>query len=323
MKARSTAPGAAPPAHPALAEAAEWTALLRSGAASPEDLAAFETWRSSSREHEAAAATLARMLAPLDRLREQGIGKTLREEALLRARRRQSRRSFVLSVGAGVGVGLVGWNAARDMGLTADRHTGLAQRSQAPLPDGSTLWMDARTSADIAFDTGHRTVVLRQGRVLAEAQAGGAPFTVRGPQSTLQTQGGKFVIQTNGQQMLMVALQGNAAVAPAHGSALSLEAGQRVTLGEGAPAQVQRARGTEALWTQGLVALDNEPLRDLIAALQPYRAGVLQVEPEVADLRVSGLFSLDDTDRTLQALQATLPVRVNARTRYWVTVARA
>lgn len=236
MKARSTAPGAAPPAHPALAEAAEWTALLRSGTASPEDLAAFETWRSSSREHEAAAATLARMLAPLDRLREQGIGKTLREETLLRARRRQSRRSFVLSVGAGIGVGVVGWNAARDMGLTADRHTGLAQRSQAPLPDGSTLWMDARTSADIAFDAGHRSVVLRQGRVLAEAKAGGAPFTVQGPQSTLQTQGGKFVIQTNGQQMLMVALQGTAAVAPVSGAALSLEAGQRVTLGEGAPA---------------------------------------------------------------------------------------
>jgi transmembrane sensor len=40
----------------------------------------------------------------------------------------------------------------------------------------------------------------------------------------------------------------------------------------------------------------------------------------VAALPVSGAFQLADTDATLAALAASLPVRIELRTRWWVTI---
>jgi transmembrane sensor len=37
-------------------------------------------------------------------------------------------------------------------------------------------------------------------------------------------------------------------------------------------------------------------------------------------VRISGVFPLDDTERVLQAVARTLPVRLHYRTRYWVSV---
>lgn len=61
-------------------------------------------------------------------------------------------------------------------------------------------------------------------------------------------------------------------------------------------------------------------LADVLSEIGRYRSGVLRCDPAVADLRVSGAFQLEDTDRVLAVLAQTLPVRLDARTRYWVTV---
>jgi transmembrane sensor len=46
----------------------------------------------------------------------------------------------------------------------------------------------------------------------------------------------------------------------------------------------------------------------------------LRCDPLAADLRISGVFSLTDTDRALESLALALPVTVAYRTRYWVTI---
>ncbi|MNT72156.1 fec operon regulator FecR [compost metagenome] len=57
----------------------------------------------------------------------------------------------------------------------------------------------------------------------------------------------------------------------------------------------------------------------MIDALRPYRRGLLRISPEVRQLRVQGVFPLDDSDRALTALEETLAVRVE---RYgpWLTL---
>jgi transmembrane sensor len=65
------------------------------------------------------------------------------------------------------------------------------------------------------------------------------------------------------------------------------------------------------------------PLGEWVAELGRYRRGVLRCDPAVAGLRVSGAFPLDDTDRALQLLADTFPVRHVWRTRYWVSVEAA
>ena len=48
--------------------------------------------------------------------------------------------------------------------------------------------------------------------------------------------------------------------------------------------------------------------------LSRYRPGLLRVEPQVAGLRLSGAFQLDDTDTVLDSLARMLPIDVLYRT---------
>ncbi|MFT4193241.1 MAG: iron dicitrate transport regulator FecR, partial [Ottowia sp.] len=56
------------------------------------------------------------------------------------------------------------------------------------------------------------------------------------------------------------------------------------------------------------------------AEMARYRPGRIVCDPRVADLRVSGLFHIRDTDQALQFLIQTQPVSVTYLTRWWVMV---
>lgn len=61
-------------------------------------------------------------------------------------------------------------------------------------------------------------------------------------------------------------------------------------------------------------------LADFLTELARHRPGRIDCDPAVAEQRVSGSYPLVDTDRILEILQSTLPVRVLYFTRYWVRV---
>jgi transmembrane sensor len=109
----------------------------------------------------------------------------------------------------------------------------------------------------------------------------------------------------------------------ASGDRVQVATGQQLLLHAGTRPEILPARGTEDLWTRGIVVMNNEPLGELVAVLQNYRPGLLRVDDEAARIKVSGVFSLDDTDSTLRALARTQPVRISERTKYWVTISAA
>jgi len=61
----------------------------------------------------------------------------------------------------------------------------------------------------------------------------------------------------------------------------------------------------------------------VIEALRPYRPGVLRLDPAIAQLRVSGLFRLDNPQQVLDTLARTLPIRIARHTDLWVTLSPA
>ncbi len=66
----------------------------------------------------------------------------------------------------------------------------------------------------------------------------------------------------------------------------------------------------------------DDPLEHVVDALRPYSRGFVRVAPEVRDLRVQGVFPLNDPDRVFTALAETLPIRVD-RYSPWLTLIRA
>ncbi|MNR00065.1 fec operon regulator FecR [compost metagenome] len=47
---------------------------------------------------------------------------------------------------------------------------------------------------------------------------------------------------------------------------------------------------------------------------------MIRVDPAVAELRLSGVFPLDDAERALRALEPALPIAVTRHTQYWLQV---
>jgi len=116
-------------------------------------------------------------------------------------------------------------------------------------------------------------------------------------------------------------IHGTASLQPLRGAALALQAGQQASLQATGVGTVTALDDLLLGWRDGVLRLDDRPLADLLRELRRYRAGVLRWQPALETLRVTGTFRLDDTDRVLALLAASLPLEVHARTRYWVTLA--
>jgi transmembrane sensor len=107
---------------------------------------------------------------------------------------------------------------------------------------------------------------------------------------------------------------------PLQGAVLTLRAGQQINLQATGADVVQAFDVLQPGWREGVLMASNQPLGDFLRELDSYRPGVLRWEPELETLRVTGSFRLDDTDRILALLCASLPLEVHMRTRYWVTL---
>lgn len=101
---------------------------------------------------------------------------------------------------------------------------------------------------------------------------------------------------------------------------MRLPAGQQALFDERRGYSSTPLREGEGSWTQGVLTVVDWPLGEFIAELSRYRTGVLRCAAEVAELRLSGAYRLDRIDAVLQNLGKSLPVRVRYLTRYWVTV---
>ena len=212
------------------------------------------------------------------------------------------------------------------------RHRRLPQRHRgnprADATDGTRLTLSTGTAIDLRFDANARLVLLLAGEILVatapDPAATPRPFRVRGRHGTVQALGTRFTVREDDEDARVAVFEGAVEIRPAGApdAAIRLDAGQgsRFPL-PGRPAHPgQRGRG--------ILEPRRAGGRRLAAGRLPGRAGPLParpaaLRPAVADLRVSGVFPLHDTDRALHNLERGLPVAVVYRTRYWVTVRAA
>jgi transmembrane sensor len=310
-----------PVAEPHLRRAIDWMLLLSSGQADDESIAAYDFWRQADPAHRAAGDHVESAVHSFTLLREQGVSSDLAGRSMARASRRATLRGGLACAGL-LGTGGLGWQLAVQPGLLADQHTGVAQRHQHQLAGGTQLWLDARSAVDT--NAASPALRLHHGQMLVHAPAGVRPaLQIHARDAIVETGGGRFVVQARARQPVRVtSLEGSATVR-ADGRGLVVPARRCVELAPQQPPKLTAALGTEDLWTRGLIALSAEPLGRLVEALQDYHPGRLQASPAAAQVRISGLFSLDDPQRTLLILTQTQPLRLRAWTKYWVTIETA
>ncbi|KTC43386.1 sugar ABC transporter substrate-binding protein, partial [Pseudomonas fluorescens ABAC62] len=279
--------------------AAHWLALLESGAATERDHAALQQWRDSHPQHEQTW-----QKAQSLRQRFSDLPQALAMASLDRS---QPGRRALLKRALGVAALLpTAWLISRQLPIDtwrADLHTATGERKRVPLAEGASLQLNTATAVDI--DLAQRRITLVDGE-LALTVPGAAQMSVHTRYGELRLSQGELCVRQSASGCLVSVLKGAVLVRDLNGQMTTLQAGQQAPLkasglGARAPFDVLQLG-----WRDGVLTAQNQALGDFLRELERYRPGVLRWEPRLETLRVTGSFRLDDTDRILELLAATL-----------------
>ncbi len=305
---------------PAIVKAAiAWSARLWSDEATAADQRDCEHWRGQHPDHELAWQRVAGLSARLRDLPGDIAGPALR-----RGRRLSRRALLSLAIGGGVAVcGARWWPQSPWQAAWADARSGLGEITALRLPDGGELVLDSDSAVDIDYTATARRVVLLRGRVLARTHPDPAarPFLVATRDGNAVAHGTRYTVALGSDYTDVEVLEGQVELQPAAGGPTRLlsrnQAGRYDARGlrQDGPRQAH-----EPGWPNGVLAAESMPLPQFLNEQGRYGRDLLRGDAALAPLRVSGVFSLRDTDSALRALSDALPVRVEHYTRWWTVV---
>ncbi|WP_454726976.1 MULTISPECIES: DUF4880 domain-containing protein [Cupriavidus] len=309
-------------------EAAGWLVCLHSGEASLADHEAFERWRRASPEHEQAWQRAEKLSAKFS-----AIAPALGVPVL--TRRRAIHRRAVVKALAILGVAApAGWLGTRLWQGEAGEvyRAAVGGHRRVALADRSVVQLNTATEVAVRYAEAARVLQLRQGEIYietaADIQRPPRPFLVETRQGRLRALGTRFVVREltqDGMDMTaLTVLEHRVEITlKSNGASRIVGAGETALFSDRAFAAAAPGQPSAAApgWTRGMLQADNMRLDALLQDLARYRPGIIRCEPDVAGLRVSGVFVLGDTDHILDIIGETLPVRIVRRTAYWVTVA--
>ena len=301
----------------ALRDAAQWHARLGAAPDCQVTRQQWQNWYQDDDLHQWAWQRLEHLQAEL-----RGLPGPLARRTLAGGEAGLQRRTLLKGLALGLGVSGLAWTGYRQSPVwLADLRTGTGERRSLTLEDGTRLTLNTASAVDVRFEPAQRLVLLRAGEIFVETARDARPFRVRSAHGEMQALGTRFGVRQHREHTELNVLEHAVAVRnAATADALRVEAGLRLDFGDGPLPAPQPADPNQAEWRNGRLVIDGWRLDRALAELQRYRPGFIDCADEVAHLRLSGAFPLDDTDRALAAIALALPVRIDSRTRFWTRV---
>ncbi len=315
---------------PVVDAAVEWLVHLWSGTATVESRGEWQRWRAAHPEHERAWQHIE---ATNTRLREHTAAGRLTAATAVTSlaspaspRRRHALRG-IAGLAAGGAAAWLGYEQLPWRGWGADLRTARGEQRSSTLPDGTRIVLDTASALDVRYTDGLRRLHLREGEVFIStahdsAAAAPRPFVVDTPAGRIRALGTRFTVRHEGGASEVAVYEGAVELSPVDrpDATVRVDAGQSARLTPVAATAPHAGAAEPPAWSEGVLVASNMRLSDFVAELRRYRSGVITLSPEVAHLRLSGVFPLADTDRILQAVAQVLPVHVRIPVRYWVRI---
>lgn len=304
-----------------ITEAAGWKVRLNE--AGVESSYEFEAWLAADPANEIA---WKQVEAPWDLFGEQAsspLAVKLRRDALNRVHLRPPlyRRpwfaiaaSIVLVVFTGLSF-LRSWSWAEQPTVYQTAH---GERRSVLLADGSHVSLDAETELRVMLSAGKRDLELVQGQARFDvAHDVRRPFSVLAGGQSVVAVGTAFNIDLSEKRPRITMIEGKVEVFDAS-QASSGQAPRRLTalihgqqLSFTAQSAIVRPANVEAAtaWNNGQLIFDDEALATVVSRVSRYSTKPITVAPDVATLKVSGVFQSNDVDGFVETIGGYLPVR--------------
>lgn len=289
-------------------QAAAWVARIQSGDASAQDRRAFQLWMQADAGHRQAYEELSQLWGDLSEV-------SLPEGRLQYLRRRRALPRRVAMVLALCGLGFVFSQLPYLDRWRADQFTRIGEVRRIALADGSAMTLNTNSAVKLHFTEGQRRVEILRGEVFFDVESDPQrPFVVAYGDLTARVLGTRFSLGElqAGAQPGAVVEEGRVGVETMR-SSLELGAGQWVAVDDTGQPHAHEG-GTDALlaWRSGALVFSDTPLANVLATLERYQTGrIVTLDDALADLRVSGVFDLNDPDAALAALETSLSIRVH------------
>lgn len=295
-------------------QAVHWLMEMQQGPLNPRQQQAWQRWHDGHSEHQRAWEHIQRVN---QRLR--GLSSPLAHAALSAPksgnRRQALKLLLILGAGSAVTWGMREHNVLPP--LLADYRSPIGQRRKVALGGNNQMQLNTASSADVRADGQQRLIRLLEGELLLTASQA---FQVQTAQGVLTTQGGRLNVRQFADHTQVAVFEGSVHVVPEGGSPLMLPAARQLVFSARGVAKPLPLDANSGAWADGMLVAAHMRLGDFLDELGRYRRGQLNCDAKVADLLISGTYPLDDSERILDLLEISLPVKVRRFTRYWVTV---
>lgn len=316
------------PTQQMLDQAAQWFVILASGETTPEEHHDYQAWLAADPLHKKAWQHIQSATQLLNTLPEPA--RPLAQQTLQRLDKKHSRRQAIagfIGFAGLIGFSALGWQTYQYTDRAPDFKTAVGERRLVHLPDGSELTLDSQTQVDIQFNEKQRLVILRQGRIFIKthpnADNNAPTFIVQTRHGHIQPLGTQFSVDQNTDSTQVSVTEKRVQVTNQYNQKL-IQSGQTLSFNQ-QNWLVQRANLlNDQAWLKGLLIANEMPLSEFIKELARYSHQAIHLDAKVQQLTISGTFSLEQTQQTLDTLALTLPVSVKKHNqplrqqRYWI-----
>lgn len=306
---------------PVMDAALNWFALLQGYPDDEEMKARFERWRKADPANAEAFFKVSGVwdLPELD-LIATDVGNTVvraRTPELVRQvypsrARRSTWRSAALAAAAVIVLAVgIGQYPTIMLQLRADYQTETGAREEVTLPDGSRMTLNTASAVSLDFESGKRSVTLLQGEAYFDVVPDASrPFKVAAAFSEVEVKGTAFSVRSDPDMDTVVLERGLIDVTRllAREETAELHPGESITATATALSAVRTTDPATALsWREGRLVFENQPFGQVLQEIGRYYGhSIVLTSDRVGKARVTGNYRLDNPERTIRSLAATV-----------------
>ncbi|MDF2416484.1 DUF4880 domain-containing protein [Acinetobacter beijerinckii] len=304
-----------------LDQAADWLVLLHSGEMTELQQQQFERWQAEKKEHALAIQQINRFTHGLT-----GLSNHFPSDSLVQSNQKfklTAKRNMLFSLSGllviGCGMYLLPWAKWQ-----SDYHTQVGEIKTVSLKDGSSLILASDSYINVDFSEQTRQIQLIEGEIYIQTAKDPQhrPFIVNTKDGAIEALGTQFTVrQEHHDQTRVKVYQHAVALQP-------LDSGQRQILKQGQRAFFDTQHISKSLplnndrpyWTQQLLVVEQWPLQKVLHELYRYKKGTYFIDTELKNIPISGVFSLQNPQQSLDTLAYTHQLELNYYSPYLLKI---